>query len=154
MAEGSTRAILAALAGDGAVAIAKFAAAAVSGSTAMLTEAIHSLVDTSNQAVLLVGQKRSEKPADTSHPWGYGMEAYFWSFVVALMVFLLGGVLSIYEGALRILHPAPVTSPWVSMAANVSTFSDGVGSRTYRTSVRAAGWKRPCGFGVASGSVR
>jgi len=94
MANSSRRVVLAALAGNGAIALAKFAAAGISGSTAMLTEAIHSLVDTADQVLLLVGQARGEKPADATHPLGYGMEVYFWSFVVALMVFLVGGVLS------------------------------------------------------------
>jgi cation diffusion facilitator family transporter len=141
VAKGSTRAVVAALAGDGGVAIAKFAAAAISGSTAMLTEAIHSLVDTSNQVVLLVGQKRSEKAADATHPLGYGMEAYFWSFVVALMIFLLGGVLSVYEGVLRILHPTPVTSTGISLAvlaiaAAFEATAFWVGYREYKRVVR------------------
>ena len=72
----------------------------------MLAEAIHSLVDTGNQGLLLLGQKRSEKPPDPSHPLGYGMEVYFWAFVVAVMVFLMGGVLSIYKGVRHVLHPA------------------------------------------------
>lgn len=141
MAQGSTRAVVAALAGDGGVAIAKFVAAALSGSTAMLTEAIHSLVDTSNQVVLLVGQKRSEKAADATHPLGYGMEAYFWSFVVAVMIFLLGGVLSVYEGVLHILHPTPVTSTWISLAVLTvatafETVAFWVGYREYKRVVR------------------
>jgi divalent metal cation (Fe/Co/Zn/Cd) transporter len=76
MAKGSTWVVIAALAGNGAIALAKFAAAWISGSTAMLTEGIHSLVDTGDQVLLLVGQKRSETPADTTHPLGYGMEIY------------------------------------------------------------------------------
>ena len=115
MAKGSTRVVLAALAGNGAIALAKFAAAGLSGSTAMLTEAIHSLVDTGDQILLLVGQKRGARPGDPTHPLGYGMEAYFWSFIVALMVFLLGGVLSVYEGVRHILQPAPLVSPWISL---------------------------------------
>ena len=82
MANSSRRVVLAALAGNGAIALAKFAAAGISGSTAMLTEAIHSLVDTADQVLLLVGQTRGERPADATHPLGYGMEVYFWSFVV------------------------------------------------------------------------
>ena len=110
MATGSTRVVLAALAGNLGVAVAKFAAAGISGSTAMLTEAIHSLVDTGDQVLLLVGQKRSRRPADATHPLGYGMETYFWSFIVALMVFLLGGVMSLYEGVRHVLHPEPIAS--------------------------------------------
>ena len=116
MAKGSTRVVIVALAGNGAIALAKFAAAWISGSTAMLTEGIHSLVDTGDQVLLLVGQKRSETPADTTHPLGYGMEIYFWSFIVALMVFLVGGMLSVYEGVRHLFNPGPVISPWISLA--------------------------------------
>ncbi|HEY2751012.1 cation diffusion facilitator family transporter [Phenylobacterium sp.] len=141
MAEGSTRVVLAALAGNGAIALAKFAAAGLSGSTAMLTEAVHSLVDTGDQILLLVGQKRGARTADATHPLGYGMETYFWSFVVALMVFLLGGVLSLYEGVRHILHPEPVISPWISLgvlaiAAVFEGASFRVGYREYRRVVR------------------
>jgi Cation efflux family len=115
MVESSRRVVLAALAGNGAIALAKFAAAGISGSTAMLTEAIHSLVDTADQVLLLVGQTRGERPADATHPLGHGMEVYFWSFIVALMVFLVGGVLSMYEGVRQILNPAPVISPGISL---------------------------------------
>ncbi len=115
MAENSTRVVIAALAGNAAIAMAKFLAAGVSGSTAMLTEAIHSLVDTGDQILLLVGQARGAKPADPSHPLGYGMEAYFWSFIVAVFVFLLGGVLSIYEGVTHVRHPVALSSPWLSL---------------------------------------
>jgi cation diffusion facilitator family transporter len=137
MSEGSNRAVLAALAGNGAVALAKFVAAWMSGSAAMLTEAIHSLVDTVDELLLLVGQKRGARQRDPSHPLGYGMETYFWSFVVALLVFLLGGVLSIYEGVQHILHPRPVISPWVSLgvlaaAAIFEALSFRVGFREYR----------------------
>jgi divalent metal cation (Fe/Co/Zn/Cd) transporter len=105
MVTGSTFVILVALAGNLAIAIAKFVASWISGSTAMYTEAIHSLVDTGDQILLLIGQKRGERPPDARHPLGHGMETYFWSFIVALMVFLLGGVLSVYEGVRQILEP-------------------------------------------------
>jgi cation diffusion facilitator family transporter len=141
MAKGSTGVVLAALAGNGAIAAAKFVAAGLSGSTAMLTEAIHSLVDTGDQILLLIGQCRAVKPADPSHPLGYGMEAYFWSFIVALMVFLLGGVLSVYEGVAHILHPAPRISPWISLgvlavAAIFEGASFRIAYREYRRIVR------------------
>src|SRR5580765_4537477 len=143
MAEGSTRVVLTALAGNGAIALAKFAAAWISGSTAMLTEAIHSLVDTGDQLLLLVGQRRGLRPPDDSHPLGYGMEVYFWSFVVALMVFVLGGMLSIYEGVRHILDPAPVISPWISLGVlAVSAVFEGmsfrVGYREYKKVVRGS----------------
>lgn len=141
MAAGSTRVVLAALAGNGAIAAAKFIAAGLSGSTAMLTEAIHSLVDTGDQLLLLVGEARGRRPPDETHPLGYGMETYFWSFVVALMVFGLGGVLSIYEGVRHILAPEPVVSPWISLGVlAVSAVFEGaslrVGYREFRRVVR------------------
>ncbi len=116
MAEGSTRVVLVALAGNLGIALTKFAAAAFTGSSAMLTEAIHSLVDTGDQVLLLIGQRRAAKPADAAHPLGYGMETYFWSFIVALMVFLLGGAVSIWQGVHKLEHPAPVQHVWVSFA--------------------------------------
>ena len=141
MVRSSRRVVLAALAGNGAVALAKFAAAAISGSTAMLTEAIHSLVDTADQALLLVGHTRGAKLADATHPLGYGMEVYFWSFIVALMVFLVGGVLSMYEGVRQILNPVPVISPWIALtvlavAAAFEGTSFRIAYREYRRVVR------------------
>ncbi len=141
MAKGSTWVVIVALAGNGAIALAKFAAAWISGSTAMLTEGIHSLVDTGDQVLLLVGQKRSETPADATHPLGYGMEIYFWSFIVALMVFLVGGVLSVYEGVRHLFNPGPVISPWVSLAVlAVAAVFEGtsfrIAYREYRRVVR------------------
>lgn len=141
MAQGSARVVLTALAGNGAIALAKFIAAGLSGSTAMLTEAIHSLVDTGDQLLLLVGQRRGRRKPDASHPLGYGMETYFWSFIVALMVFVLGGVLSIYEGVRHILDPDPLVSPWVSLgvlaaSALFEATSFRVGYREYKKVVR------------------
>ena len=120
MAKSSRRVVLAALAGNGAVALAKFAAAGISGSTAMLTEAIHSLVDTADQVLLLVGQTRGERRADATHPLGYGMKVYFWSFVVALMVFLVGGVLSMYEGVRQIPAAANLASAMAPFPARAA----------------------------------
>jgi cation diffusion facilitator family transporter len=113
---GARKVVLAALLGNLAVAATKFVAFAVSGSTAMLTEAIHSVVDTADQLLLLVGQRRAGRPADAEHPFGYGMEVYFWSFVVAMMIFLIGGVVGISEGVERLLHPAPVRAPLLNFA--------------------------------------
>jgi cation diffusion facilitator family transporter len=141
MAKGSTLVVFVALAGNFAIAIAKFVASWISGSTAMLTEAIHSLVDTGDQILLLVGQRRGARPPDVRHPLGHGMETYFWSFIVALMVFLLGGVLSVYEGVHQILAPEAVISPWISIAVlAVAAVFEGtsfrIAYREYRRVVR------------------
>lgn len=106
--------IYAALVGNFLVAIAKFTAAALTGSSAMLSEGVHSLVDTSNQVLLLYGIHRSNQPADDNHPLGYGREIYFWSFVVALLVFALGAGISFYEGVMHVLEPSPVENPNIS----------------------------------------
>jgi cation diffusion facilitator family transporter len=113
---GSKTVIYAALAGNLAIAVTKFGAALYTGSSAMLTEAIHSLVDTGNQGLLLYGLKRAARPPDEHHPFGHGLELYFWSFVVALLIFALGGAVSIYEGVHKMRHPEPMTSAWVNFA--------------------------------------
>lgn len=115
MAQGSSiKVVLAALIGNALIAVTKFLAAAYTGSSAMLSEAIHSVVDTGNQGLLLYGIKRSERTADTKHPFGYGMELYFWSFVVAILIFGLGSGISIYEGVHKVLDPTPVKNAFVN----------------------------------------
>jgi cation diffusion facilitator family transporter len=113
---GSRKVIYAALAGNLAIAVTKLGASLYTGSSAMLTEAIHSFVDTGNQGLLLFGLRRASRKADSRHPFGYGLELYFWSFVVALMIFALGGAFSIYEGFRKLLHPEPIESAWVNFA--------------------------------------
>jgi cation diffusion facilitator family transporter len=113
---GSTRVIYAALAGNALIAATKFAAATYTGSSAMLSEAIHSLVDTGNQGLLLLGIARSRRPADKEHPFGYGMELYFWAFVVAILIFGLGAGISFYEGVTRLADPHPVSSFGINYA--------------------------------------
>jgi cation diffusion facilitator family transporter len=104
MAKGSTRAVVAAMIANGIIAVAKFFAAAVTGSSAMISEGIHSVADTGNQALLLFGNWRSKKPADRRHPFGYGPEMYFWSLIVAMILFGLGGGFSLYEGISHLGH--------------------------------------------------
>jgi cation diffusion facilitator family transporter len=110
----SKKAIYAALAGNSLISISKFWAAAYTGSSAMFSEAIHSVVDTGNQWLLLYGLKRSKRPADKTHPFGYGMEVYFWSFVVAILIFGLGAGISINEGIAKIKNPEMVTDPIIN----------------------------------------
>ncbi|KNY19356.1 cation diffusion facilitator family transporter [Methylobacterium sp. ARG-1] len=107
MAHESTGAIYAAAGANLAIAAAKFVGGALTGSTAMLAEGVHSVVDTANQVLLLLGMKRAKKPADARHPFGYGREIYFYAFVVALMIFLGGGLFAVYEGIERVRHPSP-----------------------------------------------
>ncbi len=104
---GSLRVIIAAIVGNVAIAICKFVAAFVTGSAAMYSEAIHSSVDTGNELLLLVGMRRAGKPADAEHPFGHGLQLYFWVFVVAVMIFGLGALVAFYEGVEKILHPEP-----------------------------------------------
>ena len=107
MAHESTGAIYTAAGANLAIALAKFAGAFFTGSSAMLAEGVHSVVDTTNQILLLVGLKRATKPANARHPFGYGREVYFYAFIVALLIFLGGGIFAIYEGIHKIRHPEP-----------------------------------------------
>jgi cation diffusion facilitator family transporter len=138
---GSTRVVHAALAGNVAIALAKFAAYGVSGASAMLAEAIHSLVDSVDQILLLIGESRGSRPADPDHPLGHGMESYFWSFIVAVMVLLLGGGASLYQGVHHIFAPEPIQSPAISFTVlGVAAIFEGstlaVGYREFKRVVR------------------
>ena len=110
----NTRVLVIALAANVGIAVAKFVAAAITGSSAMLTEGVHSLVDSTNQLLLLYGQKRALKAPDALHPGGYGRELYFWSFVVALLVFALGAGVSVYEGIVHLRQPEAAVSPYIA----------------------------------------
>lgn len=114
MSASSKKVIIAALVGNALIAATKFIAATATGSSAMLSEGIHSLVDTGNQVLLLYGIARSRKPADGRFPFGHGKEVYFWSFVVAILIFALGGGISVYEGWHHVRHPEAITSPIIN----------------------------------------
>ncbi|MGW7539218.1 cation diffusion facilitator family transporter [Amycolatopsis sp. NPDC054798] len=114
-AGGGTKAIIAALAANAGIAVAKFVGFLVTGSSSMLAEAVHSLADTSNQGLLLLGQKTSKRRATREHPFGYGRDRYFYSFIVALMLFTLGAAFALYEGIHKIIEPQPLDTPVVAV---------------------------------------
>ena len=118
----STRTIVIALVANLGIAASKFVAAAITGSSAMLTEGVHSVVDCTNQLLLLWGRRAAKRPADMLHPFGYGRELYFWSFVVAVLVFALGAGVSIYEGIIHIANPEEAGSPMVAYVVLVIAF--------------------------------
>lgn len=140
------------------IAVAKFIAAAISGSSSMLTEGVHSLVDSGNQVLLLYGQWRAKRPADAFHPFGYGRELYFWAFVVAILIFAIGAGVSIYEGWSHILHPEPLRDPTINYVVLGIAFllegtSWGIAVREFNAARGDRGWweavkrsKDPAGF--------
>ena len=111
---GSKTVVYAALAGNLAIALVKFGAAAITGSASMTSEGVHSLVDTVNEVLLLYGMKRAARRPDIGHPFGHGRELYFWSFIVSLLVFALGACASLYEGIAHLRHPEPITRPLIN----------------------------------------
>ncbi|NUS20667.1 MAG: cation transporter [Mesorhizobium sp.] len=142
---GSKRVIYAALAGNLAIALTKFAAAAFTGSSAMLSEGVHSLVDTGNGGLLLYGMRRAARPPDRAHPLGHGRELYFWSFIVALLVFALGAGVSFYEGVIHIMAPEPVVNAKVNyIVLGLSFLFEGsswlVALREFRQQKGRQGW--------------
>jgi cation diffusion facilitator family transporter len=154
----STRTLVVALLANLGIAISKFIAAAITGSSAMLTEGVHSVVDCTNQLLLMWGRRAAKRPADMLHPFGYGRELYFWSFVVAVLVFALGAGVSIYEGIIHIANPEEAGSPIVAYIVLLIAFLlDGWSTLEAFNEFRAAkgnlGWfqairrsKDPAGF--------
>ena len=141
----SSRAIIAALIGNSLIAISKFIAASYTGSSAMFSEGVHSVVDSGNQLLLLYGVKRSKKPADSNHPFGYGKELYFWSFVVAILIFGLGAGICFYEGIHKISSPQPVTNPIINytvlgLAIIIEGWTCWVAATEFKKSKGDLGW--------------
>ena len=114
MAAGSKKVIIAALIGNGLISITKFIAASITGSAAMMSEGIHSVVDTGNQILLLYGLKRAKMPPSPAFPFGHGKEIYFWSFIVAILIFAVGAGISIYKGISHIQHPTELHDPTIN----------------------------------------
>ena len=129
--------LYAALAANLGIAIAKFVAAGLTGSSAMLTEGFHSVVDSLNQILLLYGQKRADRPADHLHPVGYGRELYFWSFVVAILIFATGAGLSVFEGVVHLADPEPPRDATIAYAVLAISFA--LEGASWVTAVRAFG---------------
>lgn len=128
------RAVIAALVANLAIAVAKFTAFTFTGSSSMLAEAIHSVADSGNQGLLLLGARRSKKAANLDHPFGYGRERYFWGFVVALVLFSLGSLFAIYEGIHKLQHPEPIENPqWALGVLGFALIAEGL---SFRTAVR------------------
>jgi cation diffusion facilitator family transporter len=145
MAKDSKLPIYASIAANVAIAVMKFIAAGISGSSAMAAEGVHSLVDSTDGGLLLVGHWRSRRPADETHPFGYAQELYFWSLVVAVLFFVLGGGISVYHGVLAILHPEPLRDPtWNYIVLAGATLFDGtsfaIAYRAFRHSAAGRGF--------------
>lgn len=138
--EGGIKAIIAALVANIGIAISKFVAFALTGSSSMLSEAIHSVADSGNQILLLVGNKRSKKQADESHPFGYGRRRYVYGFIVAIVLFLIGGLFSLYEGIHKWQQPEPLNDWWIAVL--VLVIAIGLETYSFRTALREANKSR------------
>jgi len=134
MQEGSRKAIVAAFFANLGIAVAKFTGFVLTGSAGLLAESGHSLADTGNQALLMLGSKRGKRPADRAHPFGYGSERYFWAFVVALVLFSMGGLFALYEGIDKLRHPHKVDN--VAVAFVILAIAIGLETFSLRTAVK------------------
>ncbi|MGL3045414.1 cation diffusion facilitator family transporter [Acinetobacter pecorum] len=137
MSESNKIVVYAAMFGNLAIALVKFVAAYITNSSAMLSEAVHSVVDTLNEILLLYGMKKAKKPGDVKHPFGYGRELYFWAFIVALLVFALGAIVSIFQGIYHIIQPEEMQNPMINyivlgIAILCEGFSWSVALKTFR----------------------
>ncbi len=142
--EGGAKATIAALIANSAIAVSKFVAFVFTGSASMLAEGIHSVADTSNQALLLLGIRRARRPATPEHPFGYGRERYFWSFIVAVVLFTLGGVFSVYEGLEKFRHPHEISS--LGWAIGVLAVAIVIECASIRIAIREANRVRRSGW--------
>jgi cation diffusion facilitator family transporter len=137
---GSRRAIIAAFLANLGIALSKLVVFAITGAASMLAEAIHSLADTGNQGLLMLGSARSRRPADEEHPFGYGTLRYFWAFVVALVLFSVGGLFAIFEGVEKLLHPHEISGP--GWAIGVLIMSAGLEAFSLRTALHESRTER------------
>ena len=134
--EGGTRAIVAALAANLGIALTKFVAFLLTGSSSMLAESVHSVADSGNQALLLLGGRRARKQATPQHPFGYGRERYFWAFVVSIVLFTVGGLFALYEAWHKFQHPEPIEGTWWWVPIVVLVVSIGLESYSFRTAIQ------------------
>jgi len=140
--EGGTRAIVAALAANLGIATTKFVAWGLTQSSSMLAEAIHSVADSGNQVLLLVGGKRAEREATEEHPFGFGRERYIYAFIVSIVLFSVGGLFALYEGVEKWLHPEPITGRWWWVPLVVLLVSIGLEGYSFRTAIVEANHSR------------
>lgn len=138
--EGGLKAVVAALIANAGIAVSKFVAFAFTGSSSMLSEAIHSVADSGNQVLLLIGNKRARQPADTKHPFGYGRRRYVYGFIVAIVLFLVGGMFSLYEGIHKWQNPEPLNDWWIAVV--VLLIAIGLEGYSFRTAFREANKSR------------
>ena len=143
-ASGGRAAVVAALLANAGIAVSKFAAFAFTGSSSMLAEAVHSVADTGNQGLLLLGGRRAEREPDAEHPFGYGMDRYFYAFVVALVLFSVGALFALYEGYEKLRHPHELDSPLV--AIGVLLVAMALEAFSFRTAYRESAKVKPAGM--------